>query len=948
MDRKASTSTSSIIFVETEIVVHTEDNVENILTSSHAPSVKSIIRSMSTRQRKATEASDDDSRPHSQPENDHHHPRAMTDSSDDMADMADMRNQDDGFKELIQLLNQPPPPGNHMSIPDQISSSSEDDKWKKFKIKVLRKRPKSHKHRPPTIKLPDSAVAARTTGGHRHIAISIPLEHSHMAPLENSQYPVYESMTADFQREIESRLGALRNSIPGRPTGVLKPVAEDQESTSSISLSPRAPPYVDRTTVLSAPLQRRHTVSLIPPQQQRYAPRKGMASSLHGKASPRLEHPLIPPSRHGRLRATTSYGEIELEARRRRDFGIHDPEQGCGDDLVTQTLEILPIPQSQRRSIMQQKEKNQADNEPPKHNKIASRDYARAIRDTEATRTVPTGTHSPVQLNLPFRTSSKNAKTGVPQHGDTIDNIIESQRSSFSGNDSTNGSGNGHGAHLSAIPRGSFAESLVTTASSPQLMKAQTATAYRMIPIVVRPPSRPEESPLNLDFPRPPVTTVDRSVQTVTPPPVSGPKRSMSAAAAPTVSRTLSRKEKVRERKQRDMERLIASREHGKFPAHMPPSLTTGGLWPESPVLGRFSDVGSPTRPASMPASMPGTLRIKKPNLTPISVMPGMPPNMPSLSPTAILGRHRKEETEFKYPSGTSFSSPSLSDSHGLWDNDSDRISYHRRKERKAEKAQKQERKARYIAKALAEEQEETGRLSRQELLKRYASLREARIYEMEKRMRRLERNGEVWLRSLGPMMETLNRLLESQQVYQQQSHYMQHIGEQPRRHTSADVSSGSFASAQTSDSRRSQSVGGERKHRRQRPQSLFVGESSMRGGQLAPAHHSPLQEEFEKALTARRVNEAREEEIDARMRQTALEAQYVEAAPHSVSTEGDAGYVSSRNSKGRGLEAIEPLMRELQDAARFDVETQAEVGARGSGETHRLDEDDLFAGFSS
>lgn len=43
--------------------------------------------------------------------------------------------------------------------------------------------------RPPRIKLPDTAVAGRTVDGHRHIAISIPIEHAHLGPDSRYGFP---------------------------------------------------------------------------------------------------------------------------------------------------------------------------------------------------------------------------------------------------------------------------------------------------------------------------------------------------------------------------------------------------------------------------------------------------------------------------------------------------------------------------------------------------------------------------------------------------------------------------------------------------------------------------------------------------------------------------------------------------------------------------------------
>lgn len=50
------------------------------------------------------------------------------------------------------------------------------------------------------------------------------------------------------------------------------------------------------------------------------------------------------------------------------------------------------------------------------------------------------------------------------------------------------------------------------------------------------------------------------------------------------------------------------------------------------------------------------------------------------------------------------------------------------------------------------------------DMSRRYDVYREYRIREMERRLRRLERNGDVWLRALVPVLENLNRTLAHQQ----------------------------------------------------------------------------------------------------------------------------------------------------------------------------------------
>ena len=54
------------------------------------------------------------------------------------------------------------------------------------------------------------------------------------------------------------------------------------------------------------------------------------------------------------------------------------------------------------------------------------------------------------------------------------------------------------------------------------------------------------------------------------------------------------------------------------------------------------------------------------------------------------------------------------------------------------------------------------------EVLRRYEASSEYRIREMERRVRRLERNGDVWLRALVPVLDNLNRTLANVHEEQQ------------------------------------------------------------------------------------------------------------------------------------------------------------------------------------
>ncbi|PSS03235.1 hypothetical protein BD289DRAFT_219257 [Coniella lustricola] len=200
-----------------------------------------------------------------------------------------------------------PPPTNLMSIPDPASSSSGESSLKRTrsskrrsgikrafgllmrrgsakKQKPAAKRQvaagsaparqpstkKKTKKRPPQIKLPDSAVAGRTVGGFRHIAISIPIEYDHLSPQPRHHSQVRRKRSQSFSApHTSSRL--LADSIVRPETAIgsssyrashLGPVFEEVDG---LSAAPRAE-NVDRgyiqgetATARKVRLSSRHT-----------------------------------------------------------------------------------------------------------------------------------------------------------------------------------------------------------------------------------------------------------------------------------------------------------------------------------------------------------------------------------------------------------------------------------------------------------------------------------------------------------------------------------------------------------------------------------------------------------------------------------------------------------------------------------------------------------------
>lgn len=184
------------------------------------------------------------------------------------------RSDDDGLTDLIDFLrNNPPPPGNFMSMPDH-ASRDERGRWlltwatrmakrnsdssglahgstsgasnsnslggSGSSFAVSRRGRSRHQHEPPRILLPDTAVSGTTIGGHRHIAITIPFE---ACPLRDdrprSQYPIY--MNSPTGNSTNTSYGNNGSSNPVRTVvndkgvvTILKTVNEDNEPSSDL------------------------------------------------------------------------------------------------------------------------------------------------------------------------------------------------------------------------------------------------------------------------------------------------------------------------------------------------------------------------------------------------------------------------------------------------------------------------------------------------------------------------------------------------------------------------------------------------------------------------------------------------------------------------------------------------------------------------------------------
>ncbi|KAI1466597.1 uncharacterized protein F4812DRAFT_460865 [Daldinia caldariorum] len=881
------------ILVEKEIVVQTNHEVDGDLAASHPPSIVSIVHSGSDLRRGTITSEAQEiasSRPHSK-----------------MVPRPDVRERDNPEEDLAEFFRREPPPGNFMSIPDDVSVHSVRRKWDMFK--VFGKRRKSRKRQPPLIKLPDTAVSARTITGHRYIAISIPSEHSQyeMASAQQ-QHPVPRTTETNPRQGVDPE----HNPASERDTQVPTAVTGNQEQQSSASLGPRSLTHPEALSWLASPSGNLSGLSTVASQEgTNFA--KGKEPERENKPQRSMSSRL--PMNSSGARRTASYTERESRSRTRSAEG-RGKERMKAPDLEVLTVGIVP-------KIVEIPPPKQTGKRPVTGDDLMAKDTLSKAGKSH-------GTPHTLSANLlsasvlPVRTSSKRAVTTAAAAAEnaTLSRLPVASRAPSSNN--------GDSEHRSRTgPRGSFAESLLTTESSPKLLKAEVVTAHQSVPIVVRPLSKPEiDSPLNLNFPSPPNNNkIHRSVQ-------ANILSSSTAAEGAT-----GRRDRVRERKKRDMEKLKAQmhqRPASRFLQVEPRAEDAG---PESPVLGRWNQ--EPGLPPSRPY-----LAGKMSDIGPLR--PGVQIKSPYLPPEGGAQKRRGRSVSAPLLSSSSPPSSSLESPKAPWE---DSKSYYRRKERQAEHEEAAARRKRFAAHALAEQKETEERVMRQELLRRYERLKESRTKDMEKRLRRLERNEEVLVQSLVSLMETLNTLLQDRQVLPRSASSATSSIPRPRtqhhRHRrSNERRTQSLRSARSSDS----------------PLEALRSQQEQRGSASRRYHARSLRlpgqgpgSREDHSGTARRTRQSRgrEEEtgeISTGVRQSVLEAlqEHLHSPSHSYSHASTracripsySSSVSSTHSSDTGsLEIMEPLMRELQEAAGYGVERRqggerAEEGGTTLGES--------------
>lgn len=600
--------------------------------------------------------------------------------------LLDQRNREqDVLAELIDFLrNHTPPSDNFMSIPDGPEG---EDRGRWSMLKRLGRK-KSTTKTPQQIRLPDSAISGTTIGGHRHIAISIPLAASPFGQNPRSQYPIYQNQ--DF-KPIISRYTPTRAVLNEKGVvTVLQGITETRESPAHSPVIPSR--YQFPTTLQRAP-----------------APTKEL---------PR------PPAGHSK--------------------NISQGESSDYPGLLPDPLRISP----------------------PGVVKAADDSPRELHRESFP------GVPIHYRANLPARASSLiGGRLFLPE--DSIDAVMSRR-------DDSDEALAVPPNILRTVSQESVSRSINTMSeNSPVISDAQQVQAARATPILLQDSDsttteKETEEPTLLVITQSPLAPTDK------------PK-----SPTPSVKSTQSRRDKVRAKKLKDLEaarnrqRKLSqqSESDDQEPAPVPPARST--LRPksnppslrteESPKGPRMSSImvvtdvhPSPPPVEGQPSMLAQSLK-EAPKESPKASSVDRPQTPPSPSKYVSAAETTSRPVTPRVASFNSSSGPtppqSANGSPPQRRPSFDRASLTRRREWNA--AREKERKARAIrekAKELGINQEEPAGSSpppvEQEVLRRYEAYREYRIREMERRVRRLERNGDVWLRALIPVLDNLNRTL--------------------------------------------------------------------------------------------------------------------------------------------------------------------------------------------
>ncbi|KAM3497714.1 hypothetical protein MY10362_008943 [Beauveria mimosiformis] len=555
------------------------------------------------------------------------------------------RSRDDVAALIEFLRNNEPPASNFMAQPYSNKEQVERGKWDKLNV-MGKRRSKSMSRALPPFRLPDSAVAGVTTGGHRHIAISIPLEASHFGDTPRSQYPVFD--TQPPVPPLPESVRTYKND-KGVVT-VLRPLSPSHNASSNPA-SPALPRRFDRD---------------YPPQLLRN--RRMMPPSPPPSSSPPSSPPPSSPS-------DTDHWPLA-------------PTESAASCVGQQSTAFY-------------------DTHEETQSRVAPRQNLEFVRAA-----------------YPSRGSSMAASPRIKHHhASSIDEIIAEEEPYYRNPSPMPCEGLGHRSTDRRVghPPVSLATSTLSRKSTSNLRSEWQA-----------------------EQPRP--TRASRATQ-VTGSPVSD--RGTSPSPPASILSVKSRREKVRDKKFRDLAAVRSSK-------------TGNSSLPNA----KGSDPSNAL--SAKDKSVPAVNNQTGPKLSTIMVVVDMNPDdeaadqvyeTPPTDDHGPVVELRPESAATTPPTPPASTETSPLQKHGF---DTTRTSLTRRREWQTSREQERKRRESNAAAKTQRRQRSTSSPyevvpitdPEREILYLYEAYREQRLRDMESRVRRLERNGDLWLRALHPMLE--------------------------------------------------------------------------------------------------------------------------------------------------------------------------------------------------
>ena len=645
-----------------------------------------------------------------------------------MTDSLQDRHRRDDIAALIDFLrNHAPPADNFMSVPYSEKDEYGRGRWPLKVRRASNKRSKSVPRSPRPLRLPDSAVSGTTIGGHRHIAISIPLEASPFAEAAGLQHPAHRPDTACDSRPNSGRSTPIRTFTNDKGVvTVLRTVVEDGEGSS-----------------------------LRKPSGFHYR-----TQSSNAQRTPRSA------SRHLNSHSASSRSGM---MGKQSDFVGISPVDADSSGLVG-----------------------------PRHSRSSSAELQNDFNFGTSSKSFqragyPVRASSMVQSRPPRQPASIDGMISGPSQHQSM--LLSPPQTAFP---------------LSAAGnyRRSIADSIVSVGEEPMISEAQTAVPVKSTSIIIngnQPWNEIKERFLPMPLAKPNHVGIPFPDSPLLPPNFDN-----SPPAPTSVNR--SRREIVRDRKKRDMDAVKRRQqldktgeeeagqderwdlsEKGKLPdtgaactassAFEANGVTAPDGWtqeqPSKVTAKRHSKDSVRTfRDSALEMASGQTSTSTGPSLAPIMIVVDLEPQ-----PSGAEAHQDADRAVPNVSAESQASAPAVTDAPGnptpplsvngsppLPERDSiDRTSLLRRREWNANREQeRREREASVAAKArsklLASAEQSSEPLmvpdADRDILRLYEAYRDHRFREMERRVRRLERNGDVWLRALVPVLDNVNRTM--------------------------------------------------------------------------------------------------------------------------------------------------------------------------------------------